>query len=217
VADFDDRRRVMVDTQVRPSDVTKFPVIEAMLHVPREAFVPAGLREAAYAGDHLDIGGGRVMLDPRTLAKMIDLTDIRRGDVVLDVACGLGYSAAVLARLAEVVVAVEDDPARADAAQANLADQGVDNAAVMTGPLAAGAARSAPYDAIMIEGAVEEMPADLTAQLREGGRICAIFAEGGVGAVRLGLKTGGRVSWRFGFNAQAPLLPGFARVQSFAL
>lgn len=217
VADFDTRRRMMVDTQVRPSDVTRFPIIEAMLHVPREAFVPAALREVAYAGENLDIGGGRVMLDPRTLAKMIDLADIQRGDVVLDVACGLGYSTAVLARLAEVVVAVEDDAGRADAAQGNLADQGVDNAAVMTGPLPAGAAKSAPYDAILIGGAVEEVPEVLMAQLREGGRIVAIFAEDGVGAVRLGLKTDGRVSWRFGFNAGAPVLAGFARARAFAL
>lgn len=217
VADFETRRRMMVDTQVRPSDVTKFPIIEAMLHVPREAFVPAALREAAYVGEELDIGGGRVMPDPRLLAKMIELADIQRSDVVLDVACGLGYSTAVLARLAEVVVAVEDDAARADQAQANLADQGVDNAAVMTGPLAAGVAKSAPYDAILVQGAVEEMPEAILAQLREGGRIVAVFAEDGVGAVRLGLKTDDRTSWRFGFNAGAPVLPGFARTRAFAL
>jgi protein-L-isoaspartate(D-aspartate) O-methyltransferase len=207
---------MMVDTQVRPSDVTKFPIIEAMLHVPREAFVPPALREAAYVGENLDIGG-RVMLDPRTLAKIIDLIDIQRTDVVLDVACGLGYSTAVLARLAEVVVAVEDDAARADAAQETLAEQGFDNAAVMTGVLAEGAPKSAPYDAILIQGAVEEVPEAILAQLREGGRICAIFAEDGVGVVRAGLKTDGRVSWRYGFNAGAPVLPGFARVRAFAL
>lgn len=217
MADFETRRRMMVDTQVRPSDVTKFPIIEAMLHVPREAFVPHGLREVAYVGENLEIGGGRVMLEPRTLAKLIDAMDIQRGDVVLDLACGLGYATAVLARLAEVVVAVEDEAARADAAQDNLADQGVDNAAVMTGPLAEGAAKSAPYDAILIEGAVEEVPAALLAQLREGGRIAAIFAEGDVGVARVGLMTDGRVSWRFVFNAGAPVLPGFARARAFAL
>lgn len=217
MADFETRRRMMVDTQVRPSDVTKFPIIEAMLHVPREAFVPHGLREAAYVGENIEIGGGRVMLEPRTLAKLIDALDIQRGDVVLDLACGLGYGTAVLARLAEVVVAVEDDGARADAAQDNLADQGVDNAAVMAGPLAEGAAKSAPYDAILIEGAVEDVPAGLIAQLREGGRIGAIFAEGDVGIARVGLMTDGRVSWRFVFNAGAPVLPGFARARAFAL
>lgn len=217
MADFDTRRTMMVDTQVRPSDVTKFPIIEAMLHVPREAFVPHALREAAYVGENLDIGGGRVMLEPRTLAKLMDAMDIQKTDVVMDVACGLGYSTAVLARLAEFVVAVEDDGARADAAQANLADTGVDNAAVMTGPLAEGAAKSAPYDAILIEGAVEEVPAALIDQLREGGRIGCIFAEGAVGVARVGLKTDGRVSWRFVFNAGAPVLTGFTRARVFAL
>jgi protein-L-isoaspartate(D-aspartate) O-methyltransferase len=217
VADFETRRTMMVDTQVRPSDVTKFPIIEAMLHVPREAFVPASLREAAYVGENLDIGGGRMMLDPRTLAKMIDALDVQRTDVVLDVACGLGYSSAVLAHLAEFVVAVEDDERRAETAQANLAEQGFDNAAVMTGPLAEGAAKSAPYDAIFVQGAVEEVPAALLAQLREGGRIGCIFAEGAVGVARVGLMTDGRVSWRFGFNAGAPVLPGFGRTRAFAL
>jgi protein-L-isoaspartate(D-aspartate) O-methyltransferase len=188
-----------------------------MLHVPREAFVPHALREAAYVGENLDIGGGRVMLEPRTLAKLMDAMDIQKTDVVMDVACGLGYSTAVLARLAEFVVAVEDDGARADAAQANLADTGVDNAAVMTGPLAEGAAKSAPYDAILIEGAVEEVPAALIDQLREGGRIGCIFAEGAVGVARVGLKTDGRVSWRFVFNAGAPVLTGFTRARVFAL
>ncbi len=217
MADFDTRRTMMVDTQVRPSDVTKFPIIEAMLHVPREAFVPHALREAAYVGENLDIGGGRVMLEPRTLAKLMDAMDIQKSDVVMDVGCGLGYSSAVLARLAEFVVAVEDDGARADAAQANLADTGVDNAAVMTGPLAEGAAKSAPYDAILIEGAVEEVPAAILDQLREGGRIGCIFAEGAVGVARVGLKTDGRVSWRFVFNAGAPVLAGFTRARVFAL
>jgi protein-L-isoaspartate(D-aspartate) O-methyltransferase len=208
---------MMVDTQVRPSDVTKFPIIEAMLHVPREAFVPPSLREAAYVGENLEIGGGRVMLEARTLAKLIDALDIQRTDVVLDIACGLGYSTAVLARLAEFVVAVEDDAARADAAQANLSETGVDNAAVMTGPLAEGAPKSAPYDAILLQGAVEEVPAGLLEQLREGGRIGCIFAEGALGVARIGLMTDGRVSWRYGFNAGAPVLAGFGRARAFAL
>lgn len=217
MADFDTRRTVMVDTQVRPSDVTKFPIIEAMLHVPREMFVPPGLREAAYVGENLDLGGGRVMLEPRTLAKLVDALDIQRSDVVLDIGCGLGYSTAVLARLAEFVVGLEDDAGRADAAQANLSETGVDNAAVMTAPLVEGVAKSAPYDAILLQGAVEQVPDAVLAQLREGGRIGCIFAEGAVGVARIGLMTDGRVSWRFGFNAGAPVLPGFGRARAFAL
>jgi protein-L-isoaspartate(D-aspartate) O-methyltransferase len=217
MTDFSTRRMVMVDTQVRPSDVTKFPIIEAMLTIPREAFVPDGSIEAAYVGENLALGPGRVVLDPRTFAKMLDALDIQPRELVLDVGCGLGYSAAVLARLADAVVAVEEDETLAAQAQRALSEQGLDNAAVIAGPLAVGAPKHGPYDAIMIEGAVEEVPEALLAQLAEGGRIAAIFAEGRLGTVRTGLKRGGGVTWRFAFNAAAPVLPGFARTRSFSL
>ena len=207
----------MVDTQVRPSDVTKFPIIEAMLHVPRELYVPVAQREAAYMGENLDMGAGRVLLDPRTLAKLVDTLDIQRSDVILDIGCGLGYSTAVLARLAEFVVAVEDDATRADSAQAMLSEQGVDNAAVLKGPLAAGAAKSGPYDVIILQGSVEMIPEPILAQLREGGRIGCVFSEGALGVARVGHKSDDRVNWRFAFNASAPVLPGFGRPASFVL
>ncbi len=109
MADYQARRTMMVDTQVRPSDVTKFPIINAMLSVPREAFVPDSKREAAYVGENVDLGGDRVVLEPRTLAKLLDALDIQPDEMVLDIGCGLGYSSAVVARLAEAVVAVEED------------------------------------------------------------------------------------------------------------
>jgi protein-L-isoaspartate(D-aspartate) O-methyltransferase len=217
MADFSTRRMVMVDTQVRPSDVTKFPIIEAMLAIPREAFVPDAQVEAAYVGENLPLGPGRVILEPRTFAKMLDALDIRPKDLVLDLGCGLGYSAAVLARLCDAVVAVEEDEALAVQAQQVLSAQGIDNAAVIAGVLAEGAAKHGPYDAIVIEGAVEEVPETILAQLGEGGRIAALFAEGRLGIARIGLKLGGRVTWRFAFNAAAPVLPGFARARSFVL
>jgi protein-L-isoaspartate(D-aspartate) O-methyltransferase len=225
VADFATRRTLMVDTQIRPSDVTKFPIIEAMLAIPRELYVPARLREAAYVGENLDLGGGRVILEPRTFAKMMDALDLRPSDVVLDLGCGLGYSTAVLARLVEFVVAVEEDAAHAEDAQATLSDQGVDNAAVMKAPLVEGAPKSGPYDAIVVQGAVVDMPQAVLDQLQEGGRIAAIFVDGqggaqqsaGLGVARIGRKTDGRVSWRYAFNAGAPVLPGFARATEFQL
>lgn len=217
MADFTQRRIMMVDTQVRPSDVTSFPIIEAMLTVPREAFVPDDRREAAYVGEHLHIAPGRVILDPRVLAKMLELIDIQPGELVLDVGAGLGYSSAVAAQLAEAVIALEEDEALAVEAQRRLAEAGADNVAVATGSLAAGAAKYAPYDAMLVQGGVEVLPDALLAQLREGGRIACLFLEGNLGMVRLGLKHGGQITWRFGFNAVAPLLPGFARTREFTL
>ena len=207
----------MVDTQVRPSDVTKFPIIEALLAVPRELYVPAALREAAYAGHNLDLGGGRVLLEPRTFAKMLDSLDIQPGEVVLDLGCGLGYSTAVIARLADFVVGVEDDADRAAEAQSILSEQGVDTAAVVEGALAAGEPKSAPFDAILIEGAIEELPQPLFEQLKDGGRIAAIVAEGTLTTAKIGFKIDGAITWRHDFHAAAPVLPGFARAPTFAL
>ncbi len=217
MADHALRRRLMVDTQVRPADVTRFPVIAAMLEVPREFYVPETLREVAYLGENLPLAPGRVVLEPRTLAKMLDALAIGPADLVLDIGCGLGYAAAVVARMAEAVVAVEEDAAMAAEAQRLLAEGGADNAAVVAGPLAAGAPRHAPYDAILIEGGIEVLPEALADQLGEGGRIAALFVEGAVGTVRIGLKRAGAVTWRFGFQATAPVLPGFARERAFTL
>jgi len=217
MADYALRRRLMVDTQVRPADVTRFPVIAAMLEVPREIHVPEALREAAYLGENLPLAPGRVVLEPRTLAKMLEALAIGPADLVLDIGCGLGYAAAVLARMAEAVVAVEEDAAMAAEAQRLLAAGGADNAAVIAGPLAAGASRHAPYDAIVIEGGIEVLPEAVAGQLGEGGRIAALFVEGAVGTVRIGLKRAGAITWRFGFQATAPVLPGFARERAFTL
>jgi protein-L-isoaspartate(D-aspartate) O-methyltransferase len=211
------RRTTMVDTQIRPSDVTKFPIIDAMLTIRREEFVPDSLREAAYVGEDLLLAPGRVMLEPRTLAKMLDALDVQRNELVLDVGCGLGYSSAVIARLAEAVVAVESDTDMADEAQAILSREGADNVILHHGPLAAGAAQHGPYDAIIIQGAVAEVPGAILEQLKDGGRIACVFMEGALGVVRIGYKLDGGISWRYTFNASAPVLPGFEKQVAFSL
>jgi protein-L-isoaspartate(D-aspartate) O-methyltransferase len=217
MSEFANRRVMMVDTQVRPSDVTKFPILDAMLSVPRETFVPDAKREAAYVGENLILGPGRVVLEARTLAKLLDALDVQPEELVLDVGCGLGYSAAVIARLAETVVAVEEDEFLAADAQRILSEEGVDNAVVVTGKLVEGSAKCAPYDVITIEGGVEEVPETILAQLKEGGRIGAIFMDGALGTARIGYKTGEQITWRSVFNAAAPVLPGFAKPRGFAL
>ncbi|WP_377507605.1 protein-L-isoaspartate O-methyltransferase [Octadecabacter sp. R77987] len=217
MADYASRRTMMVDTQVRPSDVTKFPIIDAMLSVPREEFLPADKSESAYVGENITLAGGRTVLEPRTFAKMLDALMIDPADVVLDLGCGLGYSTAVLAQMAEFVVAVEDDSDRVGEAQQNLSEHGVDNAAVVEGPLHEGAKKSGPYDIIMLQGAAEQVPDTLLDQLKEGGRIAVVFAESALGVVRIGHKLDGAVTWRFAFNAGAPVVDGFAREADFAL
>lgn len=217
MTDYAERRTMMVDTQVRPSDVTKFPIIDAMLSVAREAFVPRPLREAAYMGENIDLGSGRVMLEPRTLAKMLDALDIQGDELVLDLGCGLGYSSAVAARMAEAVVAVEDSAEMVAEAQTILSEQHADNVVLHEGPLAEGAAEHGPYDVIMVQGAVEHLPEAIVTQLKEGGRMACLFAEGALGVMRVGYKIDGEISWRFAFNAGAPVLPGFERHAAFTL
>lgn len=217
MSDFAARRVTMVDTQVRPSDVTKFPIIAAMLAVPREAFVPASLREAAYVGDNVDLGAGRVVLDARVLAKLLGALDIGPNELVLDIGCGLGYSSAVIARLAEAVVAVEEDEAMAGEAQSRLLAEAVDNVAVIAGPLAAGNAKNGPYDAVIIQGGVEEVPAKILSQIKDGGRIAAVFMAGPLGIAKIGYSSNGSVTWRFAFNATLPVLSGFLAKREFTL
>lgn len=213
--DYAALRRAMVDCQVRPSDVTRYPIISAMLAVPREHFVPPALRQVAYAGDHLDIAPGRVLLDARTFAKLIDSMDVGSDDLVLNIGAGLGYGAAVLGHLAAAVIALEDDPDRAEEAAANLAQADVMNVVVEQGPLNEGAPTHGPYDAIVIEGAIEQLPETIANQVKPGGRIGAIFVAEGGGQAKIGTRTETGVTWRRAFDATAPVLTGFEREKSF--
>lgn len=207
---------MMVDTQVRPSDVTKFPIIAAMLEVPREAYVPPAAQPVAYMDAPVPLARGREMPEARVLAKMLDALDIKLADQVLVLGGGLGYSTAVLARMADSVVMVEEEEDLAAEAEASLSAAEVDNAVVLQGPLAEGAAKAGPFDVILVEGGIETLPEGLSAQLREGGRIAAVFQSGALGEVRIGRMTEGRLGWRFAFNATAPVLPGFAATRGFS-
>jgi protein-L-isoaspartate(D-aspartate) O-methyltransferase len=216
MADFTQRRTTMVDTQVRPSDVTKFPVLDAMLSVPREVYAPDASHDVAYADGPIPLGGGRQLLDPRATAKLLDALEPTPSDLVLEVGASTGYTTALLAHMAEAVVAVEEDEDLARDAEAALAEQGVDNAALITAPLTAGSAKHGPFDAIAIFGGVQQVPDTILDQLKEGGHIAAIFMDGPLGEARIGVKSRGRVAWRMAFNATAPVLPGFEKAPSFA-
>ncbi len=216
MSDYSTRRVTMVDTQVRPSDVTKFPIIAAMLAVLRENFVPDARREAAYVGANIPLADRRVVLEARSLAKMLDFLDIQPGERVMDLGAGLGYGAAIMASLGADVVAVEEG-ALATTARQRLDAAGCQAVMVVTARLDKGAPAEGPYDAIILQGAVEAMPEAILSQLKEGGRIGAIFMEGALGVVRIGHKKEGAIAWRYAFNATAPVLPGFEARRTFVL
>tara|TARA_Y100001934_G_C12202829_1_gene702123 strand:- start:293 stop:916 length:624 start_codon:yes stop_codon:yes gene_type:complete len=207
----------MVDTQIRPSDVTKFPIIDSFLSVPREKFVPDGKREAAYIGENLQIGQSRVILDPRTLAKLLEALDVQKDELVLDIGTGLGYSSAVISLIAEVVIAVEDDSSLASEAEEILSEIGADNVVVQVSKLIDGAPEHGPYDVVILQGGVEEIPSSILKQLKNGGRVGAIFIEEGLGTAKIGFKFRDKINWRYSFNAAAPILTGFFKQKDFAL
>jgi protein-L-isoaspartate(D-aspartate) O-methyltransferase len=215
MTDFAAARRAMVDCQVRPSDVTRYAIIEAMLWAPRELFVPQARREVAYAGAEVELAPGRVLLEPRTLAKMIEAAQIGAHDLVLDLAPGSGYSTAVIARMAEAVIAIEPDPDLLDWAQRLLAELEVDNAVVSAGEPAAGDPAHGPFDVIFINGAVDQVPEALASQLKEGGRLVALFRDGAVSKCCVVTRVGAGMSRRFVFDASGPLLSGFEKTAEF--
>ena len=220
-ADFSELRVKMVDGQVRTTDVTDAALLDAMLAVPREAFVGAGQQALAYIdediriSDGADGSGARYLMEPSPLAKLLQLAEIDAGDSVLDVGCGTGYCAALLSRLAKSVIALESDAALAATAKAALSAQGCDNVTVVTGSLPQGHAAKGPYNVILIGGSVEEAPAALLGQLAEGGRLVAVEGQGNAGVARLFFKNGGVVTGRRAFNAAIKPLPGFERIHAF--
>ena len=215
--DFNEAREAMVDGQVRPADVTRHNIIAAMLSIPREIFVPAGQRPVAYVDRDVPLGNGRVLLAPRTFAKMLDAAEIAPTDTVLDVGCGFGYSSAILSRLCRGVIAVEEDEAMAKAAEDNLAALAIDNVAVLNRPLADGVPEEGPYDVIVVSGGgIGTEPEALQGQLAGDGRLIAVWPGRGSGQVRMTVRSGDDLATRWVFDAAAPILPGFEARPSFA-
>jgi protein-L-isoaspartate(D-aspartate) O-methyltransferase len=213
----------MVESQVRTADVTDRRIIQAMLDVPREIFVSAGLQALAYMDEAVPLTRsangrtGRELLAPRTFAKLIQLAEIEPEAAVLDFGCASGYSTAVLARLARLVVAVEVDASLAARASEALRGLHIDNAVVIAGELQAGAPTHAPFDAMVLEGAVVDVPHGLLEQLKDGGRLVAVVAEAGFGRAQVWRRAGKTFAARPAFDAGAGPLPGFSREPVFSL
>lgn len=214
--DFATARRKMVDNQVRPNGVTEPRLIAALLDTPRERFVPADRAAMAYMDSDIALeDGGRSLLKPMVLARLIEAADIRDTDHVLDVACGTGYSSAVLARLARSVTALEANTALAGEASRLLTGLGATNTSVVTGSLAAGCPQNAPYDVILVNGAVQFVPESLMAQLKEDGRLLAIVGIGPIGKATVYQRVAAEASERPVFDAAAPVLKEFVRPPEF--
>jgi protein-L-isoaspartate(D-aspartate) O-methyltransferase len=218
MTDFDQSRRKMVDNQLRTNDVTDHRILDAMELVPRERFVPAAQKAVAYIDEDLPVGSsdtGRVVMKPHIFGKLVQLAEIREEDVVLIVGAGTGYSSAIVSKLAASVVALEENEDLAKTATDVLVDLGIENAVVVEGPLAKGFASEGPYDVVLVDGAVEVLPEDLTGQLKPDGRLVVVEGLGGSGVAKLYQKSGDAVSSRFGFNASVGLLPGFSKAEEF--
>lgn len=225
--DFAAARATMVLSQLRTDRVTDRRILTAFASLPRELFVPAGARDLAYSDAALEVwpsldgGPARYLLPPIVLARLAQLVSVEAKDAVLDIGCATGYSTAILAQLAQAVTAVEAEPELASAARETLRALGVDNAAVVDGDHARGAPQAGPFDVILLNGSVPEVPNSLLAQLRDGGRLVAVVT-GPQGRPRQGkaylfVAVDGETSGLPHFDANAKPLPGFSFSPAFTL
>ncbi|MGE0023286.1 MAG: protein-L-isoaspartate O-methyltransferase [Hyphomicrobium sp.] len=219
--DYATQRKNMVESQVRPSDVTDRRIIRAMLELPREAFVPEKVRELAYMDGPVPIAPGderrprRALLEARTLAKLVQAAEIDATSTVLAVGAGSGYGAALIGRLAQSVVALECDGVLAAAAREALGRAGASNVVLVEGDLPAGWVSEAPYDAIVVDGAVTSVPPALLDQLKDGGRLVAIVGDRTAGRATVVIRDGSVFGAVAVFDAAAEVLPGFEKVPAF--
>ena len=219
MSDFATARQKMVDGQVRTADVTDHRILDAMLALPREVFVPAAKRALAYLDLDLDVTEGgsvpRCLIKPMLMAKLLQAAEIRAGDNLLIVGCATGYGAAIAARLAGKVTATECDAAVAARAKDALASVGFSNVTIRVAEPPAGDSAEAPYDVIVLNGATEVFPGTLCGQLRDGGRLVGVFAETMPPRATIVTRSHGDFGHRTLFDASAPVLPGLERVPAF--
>ncbi len=213
--DYSAARAHMIDSQIRTSDVTDLGVLRAFRAISREDFVPKAQQALAYGDATIDLGEGRVMMRPRDFSKLVQAADILPTDVVLDVACGRGYSTAILAQLCETVIGLETSAEAVELASNQLAEAEITNAAIVQGELKLGASEHGPFNVIFVNGAVHEVPKNWRDQLANQGRLVSIIQDGPIGRATIFTRVGDAVGERVIFDASAPLLPGFSREAEF--
>lgn len=213
----DDARLNMVESQLRPNKVTDERVIDAFMRLRRELFVPAALRGVAYSDDNLPLGGGRYLMQPMIAARLLQAAMVQPKDVALVVGAGVGYEAALLSLLARSVVAVEENAELARLGRSAMVDHRIAAVSYAEAPLALGHRQRSSYEVILFAGAVAAIPAEISGQLAEGGRIAVVLrSHECVGRATLVTRTGGVLAHRIIFDAATPLLPGFAAKPGFA-
>ncbi|WP_096702122.1 protein-L-isoaspartate O-methyltransferase [Magnetospirillum sp. 15-1] len=215
--DYAGARFNMVENQIRTNKVHDLQVSGAISSTPREAFLPKAMRGFAYVDEDVSIGGGRFLIEPLVLARLLQAAGVRSTDVALVIGDATGWASAVLAKLVSTVVVLESDTDLAGRATQALSDQGIDNVAYVTGDMAAGYSAQAPYDVIVYAGAVGEIPAGLCRQLSDGGRLVAVVDSGtkGAGKVVQVVRVGDTFGRRPLFDASTPYLPGMAPKPGF--
>ncbi|WND01774.1 protein-L-isoaspartate O-methyltransferase [Temperatibacter marinus] len=215
MTDFVTARTAMVDSQLRPNEVNETSITKAMLSVPRERFVPKAKRAVAYVDEDIEVASGRYIMEPRVFGRLLSAATVQSTDLVLDIAPATGYSSAVLSQMADAVVALEADKKLVESAESKLAEIDAVNVAVIDGDMAKGVAKQGPFDVIVINGAVEEVPKALIKQLKDGGRLVCVLIEGGVGRGHLVKKTEDGIEARHLFDANARPVPGFQKEEAF--
>jgi protein-L-isoaspartate(D-aspartate) O-methyltransferase len=216
MTEFGAARAHMIESQLRPNKVMDGRVLGAFAEIRREFFVPEHLRAVAYIDEDLPIGGGRYLMEPMVVARLLQAAMIERTNTVLIIGAGKGYEAAVAAMLARSVIALEENPELARRARAALVDHSIASVSIVEGPLSQGYRPRAPYDVILFCGAVVEVPSEIDSQLAEGGRLLAtVKSAGGIGRATLRTRTGGVLAQRVLFDAATPLLPGFSPKPAF--
>lgn len=215
--DFAKMRRIMVDSQIRPNDVTDAEIVSAFLHTPREAFVSKADQPIAYAEYEIETSDGRALWTPRDLGKMLKALDPQPNDIALVIAAGAGYETALLAKIVETAIALEEDEQLVDEMSDRFARLGIDRAVAVQGNLHDGLADQGPFDAILVTGMVEQVPETWFSQLAEGGRLgLAVPVGRDLGRGRIYTRAGDTTSYRDVFDACPPELPGFRQKKSFA-
>lgn len=215
MSDTANARQHMIDSQLRPNEVNNEVIIDAITSVCREKFVPKNLSGVAYHDDDIQVASGRSLMKPMTFARLVDAANVKDTDLVLDVGCGTGYSSAVLGRLAEAVVALEEDSRLVEIATDVLAVESCDNVAVVTGSLVDGLAAQGPYDLIFINGMIDQLPDTLVDQIADGGRLICVLNDNGIGKATYVTCENGIIGKRVLFDATIPALDTFNKKETF--